>query len=264
MSADQAIRDLLKTYEQSLNTSDAALAKACYTRDGMFMATTLPTTTGADLEASYTAIFQTICLNVVFTIDELVVASDTVAYALTRSNGTRTIRATGTEGAESNREIFIFTVENGTWKIARYMGFFACPLETVHWALSRAEMGGQETDVWSRSSAENSSPRAAAGLRREFSPARPPGLGGGHGALCLVDAAAHEPCGGSPVQGDKGESPGESPVLVARQRFRSRAFVGGEQASRLEQCAALCEGQAGRDIVQPLPDPRKIQVEGGP
>jgi hypothetical protein len=53
--------------------------------------------------------------------------------------------------------------------------------------------------------AQNSSPpSAAAGLRRQFSPARPPGLGGGHCALGLVDAVAHEPCGGSPVQGYKG------------------------------------------------------------
>src|SRR5438067_659611 len=47
-------------------------------------------------------------------------------------------------------------------------------------------------------------PSAAAGLRREFCPARPPGLGSGHCALGLVDAVAHEPCGGSPVQGCKG------------------------------------------------------------
>src|SRR5437879_1131416 len=50
---------------------------------------------------------------------------------------------------------------------------------------------------------ELQSPSAAAGLRREFSPARPPGLGGGHCALGLVDAVAHEPRGGSPVQGYK-------------------------------------------------------------
>src|SRR3954465_4311583 len=109
-------------------------------------------------------------------------------------------------------------------------------------------------------------PRArAAGLRREFSPARPPGLGCGHCALGLVDAVAHEPCGGSPVQGYEGYRPGEPTVLVASQRFRSRAFVRVEQSSRLEQFAALCGVvQAGRDVVQPLPDPRKIQVEGGP
>ena len=47
-------------------------------------------------------------------------------------------------------------------------------------------------------------PSAAAALRREFSPARPPGLGGGHCAFGFVDAVAHEPCGGSPVQGYQG------------------------------------------------------------
>jgi hypothetical protein len=43
------------------------------------------------------------------------------AYALTRSNGTQTVLATGDQSAESNREIFLFR-DNGTgWKIARYM-----------------------------------------------------------------------------------------------------------------------------------------------
>src|SRR5580704_5686165 len=119
--------------------------------------------------------------------------------------------------------------------------------------------------VESKLGRELQSPSAAAGLRREFSPARPPGLGGGHCALGLVDAVAHEPGGGSPVQGYKSYSPGEPTVLVASQRFRSRAFVGVEQSSRLEQFAARCDlVQAGRDVVQPLPDPREIQVEGGP
>jgi hypothetical protein len=75
------------------------------------------------------------------------------------------------------------------------------------------------------SSAENSVPRAAAGLRREFSPARPPGLGRGHCALGLVDAVAHESSSGSPVQRYEGESPGEPTVLVASQRFWSRSTV---------------------------------------
>jgi hypothetical protein len=48
------------------------------------------------------------------------------------------------------------------------------------------------------------SPPSAAADYDEFSPARPPGLGGGHRALGLADAVAHEPCGGSPVQGYKG------------------------------------------------------------
>jgi hypothetical protein len=62
-------------------------------------------------------------------------------------------------------------------------------------------------------------------------------------------------------------------VLVGSQRLWSRAFVGVEQSSRLEQFnwlahaigAALCDVvQAAREVVQPLPDPREIKVEGDP
>lgn len=41
------IRELLATYERSLNTSDADLAAFCYTDDGVFLPTTLPTVIGA-------------------------------------------------------------------------------------------------------------------------------------------------------------------------------------------------------------------------
>jgi uncharacterized protein (TIGR02246 family) len=121
MSAEDNIRNLLRTYERSLNMSDAALAVSCYTRDGVFMPTTLPTARGAQLRQAYVETFERIRLNVTFTIDELVVASDAVAYALTRSNGVQTMLATGAESAESNREMFIFRLEDGAWKISRYL-----------------------------------------------------------------------------------------------------------------------------------------------
>lgn len=121
MTAQDEIRALLQTYERSLNTSDAGLAARCYAGDGVFMPTTLPTVRADEMEKAYIRIFGTIRLDVKFTIDELVVASDTVAYALTRSNGTQTVLATGTESAESNREVFIFALEGGDWKISRYM-----------------------------------------------------------------------------------------------------------------------------------------------
>ena len=73
------------------------------------------------MEDAYVKLFETIRLQVTFTIDELVVANEEVAFALTRSNGTQTILATGTDSAESNREMFIFRREDGAWKIARYM-----------------------------------------------------------------------------------------------------------------------------------------------
>ena len=119
---EDQIRELLDTYERALNTSDADLAASCYTPDGVFMPTTLPTVTGANIADGYRQIFGAIRLNATFTIDELVVTGDDTAYALTRSNGTQTVLATGDESPESNREIFLFyRTDSDGWKIARYM-----------------------------------------------------------------------------------------------------------------------------------------------
>lgn len=120
-TAEREIRNLLSGYEESLNTSDATRAAQCYARDGVFMPTTLPTVSGAEMEDGYRQLFATVRLDVVFTVDEVVVASEAVGYALTRSNGTQTLLATGDQSKESNREVFIFTVEDGSWKIARYL-----------------------------------------------------------------------------------------------------------------------------------------------
>ena len=121
-TSENQIRELLATYERSLNTSDADLAASCYAADGIFMPTTLPTVTGADMADGYRQIFDAIRLDVAFTIDELAVTSDETAYALTRSNGTQTVLATGDNSAESNREIFLFQrTDTDDWKISRYM-----------------------------------------------------------------------------------------------------------------------------------------------
>ena len=121
-TSESQIRDLLATYERSLNTSDADLAASCYHADGIFMPSTLPTVAGAEIADGYGQILAAIRLNVTFTIDELVLTSDDAAYALTRSNGTQTVLASGEESAESNREIFLFQRTDAEgWKIARYM-----------------------------------------------------------------------------------------------------------------------------------------------
>jgi len=121
-ASEDKIKTLLATYEESLNKSDAKLAASCYTADGVFMPTTLPTASGADMEAAYTNVFDAITLNVKFTIDELVVAGDDkYAYALTQSAGTQKINATADESVEANREMFIFHNTDDGWKIARYM-----------------------------------------------------------------------------------------------------------------------------------------------
>lgn len=118
---DDQIRALLATYEQSLNTSDAALAASCYAPDGIFMPAGLPTANGPELEGAYRQIFDAIRLDVAFTIDELEVTSDQSAYALTRSNGTQQVLGAADTTAESNREVFLLRNTDIGWKIARYM-----------------------------------------------------------------------------------------------------------------------------------------------
>ena len=121
MSDSDEIRELLHTYEGSLNASDAVVAASCYARDGVFMPTGLPTAAGQNLREAYVQTFANVQLAVSFNIDELVVASDAVAYALTQSHGTQLVHATGAQTPEANREMFVFAREDDAWKIARYM-----------------------------------------------------------------------------------------------------------------------------------------------
>jgi ketosteroid isomerase-like protein len=89
--------------------------------DGVFMPTTLPTVVGPELRDNYANFFVHFGMDVKFTIDEVVVANDSVAYALTRSNGVQAHLDDGGSSPESNREVFILGKESDKWKFARYL-----------------------------------------------------------------------------------------------------------------------------------------------
>jgi ketosteroid isomerase-like protein len=112
MSAEDEIRALLKTYEDLLNAS-AFRAAACYTSDGVFIPAGLPTVVGGAMADAYARLLKVLRLQITFAINELVIASEEIAYALTESHGTQTVLATGTDSVESNREMFIFRREKG-------------------------------------------------------------------------------------------------------------------------------------------------------
>ncbi len=120
MTVEQEIRSLLTNSEGSLNASDAELAASLYTADGVFMPHQFPSSVGPRVGDAYGQIFEAIGLNIAFSIDEITVEGR-FAYALTRSEGTQTIRATGETIPEANRELFTFAKEDGRWKIARYI-----------------------------------------------------------------------------------------------------------------------------------------------
>lgn len=115
------IRDLLTSYERTLNTSDADAAASLYHTEGTFMPIGFPSSKGVtDIRAAYSGIFGMIQLKIAFEIEEIEVDHDT-AIAVTSSKGTVTILAKGIEAPESNRELFVLRRQNGAWKIYRYM-----------------------------------------------------------------------------------------------------------------------------------------------
>ncbi len=118
---ERSIHDLLAAYEKFLNASDAAAIAGLYAADGMFMPQGFPTADGRDaVLQSYRAIFQNITLSIAFVVDEVRVGEG-MATALTRSNGTVRVHATGSTNPESNRELFVLAREAGAWRIARYL-----------------------------------------------------------------------------------------------------------------------------------------------
>ncbi len=117
----QKIEALLNEYEKSLNTSDAKLAQALYTKDGIFMPTEAPSGIGSEgILKSYEYVFSQIQLSIKFFIEEIQVEGN-MAFAVTSSKGTTLIHETGDTIPEANRELFVFEKLNGEWKIARYM-----------------------------------------------------------------------------------------------------------------------------------------------
>jgi ketosteroid isomerase-like protein len=74
----------------------------------------------AAVRKPYQKVFNTITLQVKFTIEEIVQMSPTWAFVRTSSSGANTVNATGAMSAEGNQEPFVFKKEDGAWKIARY------------------------------------------------------------------------------------------------------------------------------------------------
>ena len=117
------IETVLSTYEKALNASDADTIMTLYTEDGVFMAQHHTPNVGKEaVRVAYDGVFETIKLDVDFTVDEILQLSPKWAYACTQPEGFVTANATGDKGPEANQELFIFhQKDNGEWKIAQYI-----------------------------------------------------------------------------------------------------------------------------------------------
>jgi uncharacterized protein (TIGR02246 family) len=120
----QAATSVLRSYESALNAANVEAIVALYAEDAVFMAQHRSPAVGRDqVEAAYREILSTIRLDIEFEIDEVVVASPTVAYARTRSAGTTTILANDAQVSEGNQELFVLVRSDASadWRIGRYL-----------------------------------------------------------------------------------------------------------------------------------------------
>jgi uncharacterized protein (TIGR02246 family) len=118
---NQDIVNVIKAYEKSLNASDTATALELYGEDPIFMPEYSAALSGREaVRAGYDHVFETLKLNVIFTVHEVVEMGD-LAYVRTTSAGETEILSKKRKVKEGNNELFIFRKELGKWKIHRYL-----------------------------------------------------------------------------------------------------------------------------------------------
>jgi uncharacterized protein (TIGR02246 family) len=117
-----ALTKVLARYNAALNASSVDESLALYTDDGVFMPPFSASAVGKDaVRRAYIKVFETITLNVKFTIAEIVQMSSAWAFVRTNSAGTNRINASSKVSAEGNQELFLFRKDaDGEWRIARY------------------------------------------------------------------------------------------------------------------------------------------------
>jgi uncharacterized protein (TIGR02246 family) len=116
-----SIEPVIRAYESALNANDVDTILGLYSADPVFMPQGAPALVGrAAVRAGYEHVFNTLKLNVRFTVHEIEEVGDW-AWVRTSSAGRTRVLAAGTEGDEGNNELFVFRREGGAWRIHRYL-----------------------------------------------------------------------------------------------------------------------------------------------
>ena len=116
-----SIEQVIRAYETALKANDLDTILGLYGADPVFMPQGTPALVGrAAVRAGYEQVFNTLKLNVHFTVHEIEEAGDW-AWVRTSSAGRTRVLAAGTEGDEGNNELFVFRREGDAWRIHRYL-----------------------------------------------------------------------------------------------------------------------------------------------
>jgi uncharacterized protein (TIGR02246 family) len=117
----EEIKNLLKTYQRSLNEANLDLVRSVYTQDAVVIGQPFPTATGIEgIIALYGNFLSKLDFNVEFELLEMELSGD-LGYIRTRSHGTIVPKGQKPTGGEGNREIFILKRIQGAWKFHRYI-----------------------------------------------------------------------------------------------------------------------------------------------
>jgi uncharacterized protein (TIGR02246 family) len=115
------IQSTIASYGVALNANDVDTILGLYSADPVFMPQGAPALVGREaVRTGYEHVFNTIKLNVNFTIHEIEELGDW-AWVRTSSAGRTRVIATGAEVTEGNNELFVFHREGGKWLIHRYL-----------------------------------------------------------------------------------------------------------------------------------------------
>ena len=116
-----SIEPVIRAYETALNANDLDTILGLYGAEPVFMPQGAPALVGrAAVRAGYAHVFDTLKLDVRFTVHEIEEAGDW-AWVRTSSAGRTRVLAAGTEGDEGNNELFVFRREGDAWRIHRYL-----------------------------------------------------------------------------------------------------------------------------------------------
>ena len=118
---NQEIRNLLQTYQRSLNEGNVDLVRSVYADDAVFIGQPFPTATGKDaIVALYADFLSKLDFNVEFEVLE-VELGDNLGFIRTQSVGTIVPIGQTPAGRERNREVFVVKKVSGAWKFYRYI-----------------------------------------------------------------------------------------------------------------------------------------------
>ncbi|WP_052732802.1 YybH family protein [Hymenobacter terrenus] len=117
-----AIKQLITDYGTALAASDPSKVAGLFAQNAILLSAGAPTVTGpAQIKSSYEGLFSALTLTLQFTPGEIVVVNKDYAFATSTSAGNVLVKANGQISPGAYRELWVFTKENGQWKIARYM-----------------------------------------------------------------------------------------------------------------------------------------------